>query len=116
MEEQLGPGIVDGLARSARILREDADALDLIAVELFATLQFRDIEISALEALPKAIRMRILRSAIYEAGAPSGALGADHLTPVEALVSDWHGQGVISLPGGVKVERISGRLYLSTAK
>jgi tRNA(Ile)-lysidine synthase len=116
MEEQLGPGIVDGLARSARILREDADALDLIAGELFATLQFRDIEISALEALPKAIRMRILRSAIYEAGAPYGALGADHLTPVEALVSDWHGQGVISLPGGVKVERISGRLYLSTAK
>jgi tRNA(Ile)-lysidine synthase len=116
MEEQLGPGIVDGLARSARILREDADALDLIADELFATLQFRDIEVSALEALPKAIRMRILRSAIYEAGAPSGALGADHLTPVEALVSDWHGQGVISLPGGVKVERISGRLYLSTAK
>jgi len=116
MEEQLGPGIVDGLARSARILREDADALDLIADELFATLKFRDIEVSALEALPKAIRMRILRSAIYEAGAPSGALGADHLTPVEALVSDWHGQGVISLPGGVKVERISGRLYLSTAK
>jgi tRNA(Ile)-lysidine synthase len=114
MEEQLGPGIVDGLARSAKILREDADALDLIARELFATLQFRDIEVSALEALPKAIRIRILRSAIYQAGAPSGALDADHLTPVEALISDWRGQGVISLPGGVKVERISGRLYLST--
>jgi tRNA(Ile)-lysidine synthase len=32
---------------------------------------------------------------------------------IEALVTSWHGQGAVSLPGGVKVERISGRLSLS---
>ena len=113
MEEQLGPGISDGLARSARILREDADALDQIASELFETLDSANIEVEALSRSPKAIRSRVLRLAIYAAGAPSGTLGADHLASVEALITGWRGQGVVSLPGGVKVERISGRLSLS---
>jgi tRNA(Ile)-lysidine synthase TilS/MesJ len=33
MESELGPGVTDALARTARILREDADALDQIADE-----------------------------------------------------------------------------------
>ena len=32
---------------------------------------------------------------------------------VEALISNWKGQGEVSLPSGVKVSRISGRLTLS---
>ncbi len=113
MERDLGPGIVDALARSAGILREDADALDLLAEEFIKGQNPRDLPISLLEGLPKAVRIRVLRQAIYEAGAPLGALGADHLAPVEALITNWHGQGEISLPGGVKVLRISGRLSLS---
>jgi tRNA(Ile)-lysidine synthase len=112
MEEYLGPGISDGLARSARILREDADALDQIALELFGTLDSADIAVDTLIRLPKGIRSRVLRLAIYAAGTPSGTLGSDHLGSVEALITDWRGQGVVSLPGGVKVERISGRLCL----
>jgi len=46
-------------------------------------------------------------------GAPAGSISADHLAPIEALVTDWRGQGPTSLPGGVKVARISGRLSLS---
>ena len=82
LEENLGPGIIDSLARSANILREDADALDQLAEEYFGALS-----------------------------APLD-LSADHLAPIEALVTDWHGQGEVSLPGGVKVARISGRLSL----
>jgi tRNA(Ile)-lysidine synthase len=63
--------------------------------------------------LPRAVRTRVLRLAIYALGAPQGSLTADHISPIEALVSDWHGQGATSLPGGVKVERKSGRLSLS---
>jgi hypothetical protein len=37
---------------------------------------------------------------------------ADHLAAVEALITSWRGQGEVSLPGGVKVARISGRLSL----
>jgi tRNA(Ile)-lysidine synthase len=113
MENRLGPGIVEALARSAGILREDADALDQIAGEYLAKVGGADLTVESLEQLPKAIRIRVLRSAIYQSGAPTGSLSAEHLAPVEALVTNWHGQGEISLPGGVKVARISGRLSLS---
>jgi len=112
MESQLGPGITDALARGARIAREDADALDQLAAEFRQS--HPDLLVEELSTLPKAIRARVLRSAIYEAGAPAGTLTADHLAPVEALITAWAGQGEVSLPGGVKVSRISGRLSLST--
>lgn len=110
MEEKLGPGIVEALARSSRILREDADALDEIAVDVMNKTD--TLEVDNLRALPRAVRARVLRRMIYEAGAPSGSISADHLAPVEALITEWHGQGEISLPGGVKVSRISGRISL----
>ena len=113
MEEQIGPGIAAALARSASLLRDDADALDAIASAEISRHHLKDLDCSALEHLPRAIRTRILRSAIYAAGAPSGSISADHIGAVEALVTSWHGQGLVSLPGGVKVERISGRLSLS---
>ncbi len=111
LEKDLGPGVVEALSRSARILREDADALDELAKSYRS--EHQDLLISELLTLPKALRARVLRQAIYEAGAPQGSITADHLAPVEALVTSWHGQGESALPGGVKVSRISGRLSLS---
>lgn len=113
LEEQIGPGITDALARSSNLLRDDADALDGYATAFFASINPLDIDVAELVALPRAVRTRVLRMAIHAAGAPEGSLSADHITPIEAFVSDWHGQGPASLPGGVKVERKSGRLSLS---
>jgi len=113
LEENLGPGIVEALARSAKIFREDADALDNYAQRYIEGITPHDLEVTGLANLPKAVRVRVLRMAILAAGAPLGSLSAEHLAPVEALITDWHGQGEISLPGGVKVVRISGRLSLS---
>jgi tRNA(Ile)-lysidine synthase len=112
MEEKLGPGIAAALSRSAAILRDDADALDAIADREISHLDLSSLDCQRLSSLARAIRSRILRAALYAAGAPSGSITADHLAAVEALVTSWHGQGVLSLPGGVKVERISGRLSL----
>ena len=112
MEEEIGPGIAAALARSAAILRDDADALDEMAQAVISRVDLSDLDCAALAELPRAIRSRILRAAIYAAGAPSGSLSADHLAGVEALITSWHGQGEVSLPGGVKVARISGRLSL----
>jgi len=113
MEREIGPGISDALARSAKLLRDDADALDHLSDEIFSKLDPASLDISKLESQPRAIRTRILRRAIYLAGAPQGSLSADHVEPVEALITAWKGQGPISLPGGVTVARISGRLSLS---
>ena len=111
LEENLGPGVAEALARTSHLLRDDADALDEISRDIARGIDTHDVE--ALSELPRAIRTRILRSLIYGAGAPSGSLTADHITSVEALITSWKGQGEVSLPGNVKVSRISGRLSLS---
>ena len=112
LEDSIGPGITEALARTANLLRDDADALDGWADRVAADLDLADLEINRLADLPKAVRSRILRKAIYAAGAPMGSITAEHVASVEAFVTSWHGQGACSLPGGVKVSRISGRLSL----
>ncbi len=87
-------------------------ALDGLAEAEISHLNLTDIDCDYLAALPRALRTRILRAAIYACGAPEGTITADHVAATEALVTSWHGQGPLSLPGGVKVERISGRLSL----
>ncbi len=113
MEAEIGPGIADALVRSAKLLRDDADALDDWAEEVIDELDPTELDIATLIDLPKAIRTRVIRRAIYLAGAPAGSLSAEHIEPVEALVTAWKGQGAVSLPGGVTATRISGRLSLS---
>lgn len=113
MDSEIGPGIADALTRSAKLLRDDADALDEWAEEVLGEIDPNEMDIEMLASLPRAIRSRVIRRAIYLAGAPSGSLGAEHIEPVEALVTAWKGQGPVSLPGGVTVSRISGRLSLS---
>ncbi len=113
IEENLGPKITEALARSSDLLRDDADALDSFANEFFNHVDKLNLEVVDLERLPKAIRTRVLRLAIYNAGSPIGSLTADHIGSVESLVSDWHGQKEVSLPGNVKVFRNSGRIILS---
>jgi len=112
LEETIGPGISEALVRSAQILRDDADALDQWAEQEILGLDLHDLDCTYLQGLPKAIRSRIIRRAIYAAGAPSGSLTAEHVGAVEALICAWNGQGPAHLPGGVKVERFSGRLSL----
>ena len=115
LEENLGPGITEALVRTADLLRDDADALDGFANEFFAQVDSKNLEINDLERLPKAIRSRVLRLAIYQAGAPSGSLTAEHIEAAEALISNWHGQKEVSLPGNVKLLRNSGRIVLSAS-
>jgi tRNA(Ile)-lysidine synthase len=113
LEKSIGPGIAEALARSAHLLRDDADALDHWAKREEIHLDLSDLDCAHLESLPRAIRTRVIRAAIYAAGAPAGMVTLEHVSAVEALISAWSGQGALNLPGGVKVERISGRLSLS---
>jgi tRNA(Ile)-lysidine synthase len=109
--ESLGPGVIDGLARSARMLRDDAEALDALAATALQSVSDGDgLDVSGLLALPRAIRTRVIRAAAIEAGASTAGLTADHVHRVEALVADWHGQGPVDLPGGLVGERRCERL------
>ena len=109
MEQELGPGIRDALSRSAQLLRDDADALDNLAKEFWD--HDKSLAIEELTKLSKAVRTRVLRLALFESGISQ--LSAEQVAQVEALISNWKGQGEVSLPSGVKVSRISGRLTLS---
>ncbi len=108
LEEKLDPGISRALVRSASLLRDDADALDQ-----WAEREGSDLDCQRLAALPRAVRTRIIRKAALAAGATPGELTYEQISTIDALISAWKGQGAVSLAGGVKVERISGRLSLS---
>ena len=112
LEKTIGPGVGAALARSAALLRDDADALDEWARREFQAVDGESMDISRLADLPRAVRTRVIRMGIYGAGAPQGSVTADHVGAVESLVTSWHGQGEVSLPGGVKARRLSGRLSL----
>jgi tRNA(Ile)-lysidine synthase len=52
----------------------------------------------------------VLRAWLRERSVPD--LQAVHLTAVDALLTHWHGQGPVALPGGASVVRASGRLVV----
>ncbi|TJZ98382.1 tRNA lysidine(34) synthetase TilS [Actinacidiphila oryziradicis] len=113
LEKSLGKGIVEALARTAQLSRDDADALDQWA----ATAE-RDVvdgegglDTHRLYALPAAVRRRVLRRAAIGAGAPAGSLFARHIEEADRLVTDWRGQKPLNLPGGVTAGRRGGRLF-----
>ena len=107
LEDALGPGVAQALARTADQLRDDAEVLEEIAA---AERVRGDSPMSAdsLAALPAAVRTRVLRSAALAAGCPAGALTAAHVARIAELVTAWHGQRGVDLPGGVRAMRRSG--------
>jgi len=112
--ERALPGATAGLARSAALLRADADALDPLAAAAVEQVRTADggLDVLALAALPGALRTRVLHAAARAAGAPPGRLASVHVGALDALVGDWHGQGPVWLPGRLVGYRSSGRLYL----
>ncbi|MFE5189263.1 tRNA lysidine(34) synthetase TilS [Streptomyces sp. NPDC056628] len=114
LEKALGKGVVEALARTAQLSRDDADALDAWAGQ--AETAVRDaaglLDCAKLYTLPPAVRRRILRRAAIEAGAPAGSLFARHVEEVDRLITGWRGQGAINLPGKVVARRQGGRLVI----
>ena len=116
MEGQLGPGVAAALARTADLLRSDADALDDWAAQVHERLRSATgLDVAELAALPAAVRTRVLRRAAIAAGVPAGPLSATHIAALDSMVTDWHGQQGPGLPGGVSAERRCGRLTLRAA-
>ncbi|MFJ6196087.1 tRNA lysidine(34) synthetase TilS [Micromonospora sp. NPDC092111] len=68
------------------------------------------LSVVALAGLPSAVRTRVLHAWARELGAPPAALSHRHVDALDALVTDWRGQGATALPGGLRVRRRDGRL------
>jgi hypothetical protein len=54
------------------------------------------------------VRRRVLRDAATGAGSPPGDLTYRHLCEVDRLLTDWHGQTGVDLPGLVRATRVAG--------
>jgi tRNA(Ile)-lysidine synthase len=112
LEQELGPGVAEALARTAEQLREDAAALDHFAEEMVQDLAAHaesglSLDVKALATNPAALRQRIIRLAA--AGEFGVSLTRGQTLEVARLVTDWHGQGPLHLPG-IRVERRGDRL------
>lgn len=133
LEKALGKGVVEALARTAQLARDDADALDSWAAEAERAARVPErraggegdaassvvdpavgvvLDITQLGGLPPAVRRRVLRRAAVAVGAPAGSLFARHLEETDRLITTWRGQRPINLPGRVVAVRRGGTLVL----
>ncbi|MFP3988768.1 tRNA lysidine(34) synthetase TilS [Streptomyces sp. E11-3] len=114
LEKALGKGVVEALARTAQLSRDDADALDAWAAQAETSVRDENGQLRCAElyALPPAVRRRVLRRAAIEAGSPAGSLFARHIEEVDRLITAWRGQRAINLPGRVEARRQGGRLVI----
>lgn len=109
LEDELGPGVKETLARTADQLRTDMDHLDDLADIALAALD-DPLPVAELAALPAAVRRRVLRLVALRAGSPASELFHEHVLAMDALLTDWHGQKWIDLPGNLRAVRADGRL------
>lgn len=110
LEEKLGPGVAESLARTAAILQADADYLDAVANDTYLTLKTYDggdlgLPEDGLRALPAALRFRVIAKAAAEVGGQQPS--HQRLLAAEDLLRRRGSAGPVQLPGGVSVYRLS---------
>ncbi|WP_223695277.1 tRNA lysidine(34) synthetase TilS [Leifsonia poae] len=116
LERELGPGIAEALTRTAQQLQEDDEALDTLALDWALELVSQTeeggvaLDVRGLAADPPALRHRIIRLVVSAEFGVS--LSRAHTVAVAELITNWHGQKSLSLPG-VRVVRQNGLLIFS---
>jgi tRNA(Ile)-lysidine synthase len=120
LENVLRGGVADALARTAAQLREDCDALDKLAENLFERVgkgrhgeqegATRGVEVGELLQAGAAVRRRVLRLWLRDLGVTE--LTDVQLREVDDLIGNWRGQGGVRLRGGLVARRTHGRLLV----
>lgn len=105
LADELGPGIVAALGRTAQLARDDADLLDDLAAKAHPITG--SLDCARLSEFPAALRSRVIRRWLAAQGA--GSATYEHVRLVEELLICWHGQRGVDL-AGVHVSRQGGQL------
>jgi tRNA(Ile)-lysidine synthase len=109
LEEVLGGGVAEALARTATALREDTDTLDDLARQALAEVGTGGgLDTARLAALPEAVRRRVIRGWLLAGGA--SGLTDKQIRGVDTLVTAWRGQGGVAVGSPLRSQRlIAGR-------
>jgi tRNA(Ile)-lysidine synthase len=119
LESEIGPGVMAALAKTADQLQElDASLAELAeALETAArgatSARAVRYKVASFGTQTAAVRKRALGLAAQRAGARD--LTSAHIAALDALVTNWHGQKALSLPG-ITVGREGEELVFKTAK
>jgi tRNA(Ile)-lysidine synthase len=105
MEEVLGGGVAEALARTATALRADTELVDSLIAQAMTTSATADgLDTQALTALPDSVRRGVIRSWL----AAGGAIGLTdkQIRGVDRLVTAWRGQGGVAVGSTLRNQRL----------
>ena len=111
LEDKLGPGVAESLARTAAILQLDADYLEDVANDTFERLRQQTGGRRSASRRPRcadlapAVRFRVIAKAAAAVGGQQPSY--QRLLAAEALLRRQGSAGPVELPGGVSVYRLS---------
>ena len=137
----LGVDPVPALARSAALMAADDDALEAAARAARTSVLLEGdeaarrvtrargggadraarhreglhLDVRTLSDLEPALRDRVLHAALVEVSGRGGAVSGVHVGSVSELVTDWHGQGPLDVPGA-SVSRLPGAVLEMRAR
>ncbi|GFG66037.1 tRNA(Ile)-lysidine synthase [Mycobacterium kubicae] len=109
LEDVLGGGVAEALARTATALREDTELIDAMAAQALPGLSTESaagpgLDAGALTALPAAVRRRVIRGWLLAGGAIG--LTDKQIRAVDALVTAWRGQGGVAVGSTLRGQRL----------
>ena len=108
LEDVLGGGVAEALARTATALREDTELLDAITVQALREVTtgpgLDSLDIGGLTALPDAVRRRVIRGWLLAGGAIG--LTDKQIRGVDTLVTAWRGQGGVAVGSMLRGQRL----------
>jgi tRNA(Ile)-lysidine synthase len=105
LEDVLGGGVAEALARTATALREDTELIDALAAQaMVAASTGEGLDARALTALPDPVRRRVIRGWLLAGGAIG--LTDKQIRGVDTLVTAWRGQGGVAVGSPLRGERL----------
>ncbi|ORX10868.1 tRNA(Ile)-lysidine synthetase [Mycobacterium szulgai] len=109
LEDVLGGGVAEALARTATALREDTEFIDAIAAQALSDVSAgAGLSTGALADLAGPVRRRVIRGWLLA----GGAIGVTdkQIRGVDTLVTAWRGQGGVAVGSTLRGQRlIAGR-------
>jgi tRNA(Ile)-lysidine synthase len=105
MEEVLGGGVAEALARTATALREDTELVDALIAQAMATSATAEgLDTRALATLPDPVRRGVIRNWLLAGGAIG--LTDKQIRGVNRLITAWRGQGGVAVGSALRNHRL----------